>query len=315
MKYINAISIAVLLAVPAAAMGDVPVARRPAVEEATVVTRNFYTGTLNWYFQPGTSGGLSMTGYTSTAGGGTVTQVTACFYNESAFMRTFNATASVRQGTSTIQSITFARSFDSQRFTCHTLNGFNAVVAPGNFTIVASFSTSQADNVFAGFGATDSGDIFDVAMGSSRPPYATGPQGPILMHGVGLKYRITENDPPPPPSCAGDGDTLCLNNRRFKVEATFDTGSQSGRAQVVKLTDETGYLWFFSSSNVEAVIKVLNGCPLNQNYWVFAAGLTNVRVDITVTDTQTGVSKTYTNPQNTKFEAVQDTSAFATCNP
>ena len=37
---------------------------------------------------------------------------------------------------------------------------------------------------FAGFGATDAGDIFDIAIGSARPPFATGPQGPIHMHGV-----------------------------------------------------------------------------------------------------------------------------------
>lgn len=294
--------------------GESPIARRPAIEEDTIVTRNFYTGNLNWYFQPGASGVLTMTGYTSAPGGGTVTQVTVCFYNESAFSRSFTATASVQQGTSTIQSITFSRNFNSQRSSCHTLTGFSAVVAPGNFSIVASFNALQDENVFAGFGATDSGDIFDVAIGSARPPYATGPQGPIQMHGVGLGYRITENDAPPP-ACIADGDTLCLNNGRFKVEATFDTGSQSGNAQVVKLTDETGYLWFFSSSNVEVVIKVLDGCPLNDKFWVFIAGLTNVRVALVVTDTQTNVSKTYTNPPNTKYVAVQDTSAFATCTP
>jgi hypothetical protein len=314
MKSIALASVIALFSVPAAATDDEPLARRPAIEEASIVTRNFYTGTLNWYFQPGASGGLTVTGYTSSPVGGTVTQVTICFYNESAFVRTFTASASVQQGSSTIQSITFSRDFNSERFSCHTLTGFNAVVAPGNFSIAASFNAFQADNVFAGFGATDSGDIFDVAIGSARPPFASGPQGPIQMHGVGLGYRITENDAPPP-GCVADNDTLCLNNGRFKVEATFNTGSQNGNAQVVKLTDETGYLWFFNASNVEAVIKVLNGCPVNQNFWVFTAGLTNVRVDITVTDTQTDTSKTYTNPLNTKYVAVQDTAAFATCNP
>jgi hypothetical protein len=114
--------------------------------------------------------------------------------------------------------------------------------------------------------------------------------------------------------CAADGTTLCLNNSRFQVTATFNAGSgSSGTAQVVKLTDDTGYLWFFSSSNVEAVIKILNGCGLGSHYWVFAGGLTNVNVTITVTDTQAHVSRTYTNPQNTTFLPIQDTSAFATC--
>jgi hypothetical protein len=114
--------------------------------------------------------------------------------------------------------------------------------------------------------------------------------------------------------CTPSANTLCLNNGRFQVSATFDAGSAgAGAAQVVKLTSDTGYLWFFASSNVEAVIKVLNGCGLNSHYWVFAGGLTNVKVVITVTDTLHGTSQTYRNPSNTIFQPIQETSAFATC--
>jgi len=118
----------------------------------------------------------------------------------------------------------------------------------------------------------------------------------------------------PAPTCSPSATAMCLSGGRFKVEATYSTpAGASGSAQVFKLTDETGYLWFFSASNVEAVVKVLNGCPLNNRYWVFAGGLTNVRTVITVTDTERGVVKTYTNPQSTAFQPIQDTSAFATC--
>jgi hypothetical protein len=117
-----------------------------------------------------------------------------------------------------------------------------------------------------------------------------------------------------PSLCTPNSTTLCLNGGRFKVQATFQTpGSTPGTAQVVKLTDETGYLWFFSPSNVEVVVKVLNACGLNNRYWVFAGGLTNVRVVMTVTDTETGAVKTYTNPQSTPYQPLQDTAAFATC--
>ena len=112
--------------------------------------------------------------------------------------------------------------------------------------------------------------------------------------------------------CTETSTAMCLNNNRFKVEATWQTSNQSGQANVVKLTSDTGYLWFFSSSNVEVVIKVLNACGIN-GYWVFAGGLTDVRVTLTVTDTQTGAVKQYTNPQGTPFAPIQDTSAFSTC--
>src|SRR6185295_9864511 len=81
-------------------------------------------------------------------------------------------------------------------------------------------------------------------------------------------------------TCTPTSTALCLNNGRFKVEATFQApGQPTGTAKVVKLTDETGYLWFFSSGNVEVVGKVLNACvPLYNHYWFYAAGLTDVRV-------------------------------------
>jgi hypothetical protein len=81
----------------------------------------------------------------------------------------------------------------------------------------------------------------------------------------------------------------------------------------VKLTSDSGYLWFFGSANIEAVVKVLDGCGTNNRYWVFAGGLTNVRVVLKVTDTMTGLIKKYVNPQGTAFQPIQDVSAFATC--
>lgn len=114
--------------------------------------------------------------------------------------------------------------------------------------------------------------------------------------------------------CAIDATTACLSDGRFKVRATFSSPQgQSGQAQIVQLTGDTAYLWFFASSNVEAVVKIINGCGLNNNYWAFAGGLTNVNVVLTITDTRSGKSKVYTNPQSTKFQPVQDTSALAVC--
>ena len=47
-----------------------------------------------------------------------------------------------------------------------------------------------------------------------------------------------------------------------------------------------------------------------RNHWFFAAGLTNVEVTMTVTDTYSGISKTYTNPAGTPFAPIQDTGTF-----
>lgn len=114
--------------------------------------------------------------------------------------------------------------------------------------------------------------------------------------------------------CNIDGTTLCLSGDRFKVRTHWATpDGRSGSGQAVQLTSDTGYFWFFGASNVEMVVKALNACGINQNFWVFAGGLTNVQVDLTVTDTFTGDVRTYRNPQDTPFQPIQDTAAFASC--
>ena len=113
--------------------------------------------------------------------------------------------------------------------------------------------------------------------------------------------------------CTPDANSLCLNNGRFKVTATYSSSQGSGTATAIPGTSDTGQFWFFSSQNVEMVVKVLNGCTFNQRYWVFAGGLTNVQVTMTVTDMTNASVKTYTNPLNTAFQPIQDTAAFATC--
>jgi hypothetical protein len=114
--------------------------------------------------------------------------------------------------------------------------------------------------------------------------------------------------------CPGDASTLCLNGGRFLVRADWtDAAGNTGHATAVSLTGDTGYFWFFSASNIEVVVKALNGCAFNSNYWVFGGGLTNVDVLLTVVDTQRGTTKTYRNTLNTAFAPIQDTTAFATC--
>ena len=115
-------------------------------------------------------------------------------------------------------------------------------------------------------------------------------------------------------TCAAGPTSLCLSGGRFRVDVTWKTpDGRTGAGQAVPLTADTGYFWFFDASNVEMVIKVLNACGYNSRFWVYAGGLTNVQVGVTVTDTMTGAMKTYTNPQGTGFKPIQDTSAFSTC--
>jgi photosystem II stability/assembly factor-like uncharacterized protein len=114
--------------------------------------------------------------------------------------------------------------------------------------------------------------------------------------------------------CTPGPTTLCLNDGRFQVQAEWTArDGSSGPGQARAMTGDAGYFTFFDPANVEVMVKVLNGCGLNGNFWIFAAGLTDVNVVMTVTDRQTGAVKIYTNAQGTPFPPIQDTGTFATC--
>lgn len=112
-------------------------------------------------------------------------------------------------------------------------------------------------------------------------------------------------------TCAPSSTRLCLNGGRFAVEARWtDFQGNSGAGQAVPLPGgDTGYFWFFGPDNVEVMLKVLDGRPLNNKFWVFFGALSSVEYTLTVTDTQTGTVKTYTNPSG-RLASVADTGAF-----
>ncbi|MEM1180399.1 MAG: hypothetical protein AAGM22_18795, partial [Acidobacteriota bacterium] len=116
-------------------------------------------------------------------------------------------------------------------------------------------------------------------------------------------------------TCVPDATTLCLGDGgRFQVETSFETFLGFGEGMAVPFRADTGLFWFFDSSNIELIVKVLDACaaPFDR-FWVFAGGLTNVEVELRVTDTVTGEFRVYRNPSGQSYRPVLDTSAFDTC--
>ena len=151
---------------------------------------------------------------------------------------------------------------------------------------------------------------------------AVDPQNPqhllAAATGGGL-WSLTRTAPAP---CVPAPTALCLGaggggagggGGRFKVEVTWATAQASGAGQAVSLTPDTGAFWFFAAGNLELLVKVLDGCALNANHWVFAGGLTDVQVTLRVTDSQSGNVEVYTNPGGVPYPPLQDTGAFPTC--
>ena len=114
--------------------------------------------------------------------------------------------------------------------------------------------------------------------------------------------------------CVADDQTLCLNDGRFEVRTSWQTAAgETGTGTKSDLTADTGTFWFFDAANVEVVVKVLDACSFAGAYWVFAAGLTDVGVELTVRDSQSGEVRRYDNSVGTVFQPVTDTAAFSGC--
>jgi len=121
------------------------------------------------------------------------------------------------------------------------------------------------------------------------------------------------------PRCRGSATTLCLDDqpgdRRWKIGAAFTTAKSGGAGQAIALASlgvsHGGLFWFFDGANPEILLKVLDGCAVNQHFWVFSSATTNVGFTVTVTDTRDGRAKVYTNQNGTAAKPIQDTGAFA----
>jgi hypothetical protein len=111
--------------------------------------------------------------------------------------------------------------------------------------------------------------------------------------------------------CSPTATRLCLNDYRFTVEVAWTVpGLGSGVGHAVPLTGDTGLFWFFGNPNLELVIKMLDGRPVNGHFWVYWGGLSDVEYTITVTDTKTGAREVYPNPPG-QLASRADTAAFA----
>ncbi|MCP4661928.1 MAG: hypothetical protein GY856_41525 [bacterium] len=117
------------------------------------------------------------------------------------------------------------------------------------------------------------------------------------------------------PSADCLSDFLCLAGERFQISLSwrdFDGISGVGHPVDVR-SDNAGLFWFFSPENWEILVKVLDGCGINQRFWIFAAATTNVEFTLTAVDLASGAEQTYSNPLGNTADTIIDTDAFATC--
>ncbi|HEX4963408.1 MAG TPA: fibronectin type III domain-containing protein [Thermoanaerobaculia bacterium] len=109
--------------------------------------------------------------------------------------------------------------------------------------------------------------------------------------------------------CVAGAQTLCLQGQ-FRVTVRWRANGTSGGGQVLNGSGTTGMFWFFDASNVELIVKMIDGRGLNGFFWTFYGGLSDQEYWITVTDTQTGTSRTYHNDSG-NLCGLGDVNAFA----
>jgi len=127
---------------------------------------------------------------------------------------------------------------------------------------------------------------------------------------------IADNDEDQTSVCIPSPTELCLGESgRFRARLQWSTGEQSGVATALDLGQEasSGLFYFFDPANIEMLLKVLDACTpeLGDRFWVFYAATTTLAFELEVTDTWTGHTLNYTNPEGRVAPPVADTQAFA----
>jgi Fibronectin type III domain len=124
--------------------------------------------------------------------------------------------------------------------------------------------------------------------------------------------RVTTPTLPSP--CLPTSQTLCLRDGRFRVRVQWKAPDGSaGTGQVMPVASgDSGLFWFFSPDNLELLVKVLDACGENGHYWVFTGPATQVQYLLTVTDTLTGKTRAYLQPQGAS-QGLSDNQAFGDC--
>jgi len=152
---------------------------------------------------------------------------------------------------------------------------------------------------------------FSFALTAPANPGTYHTQWQMLKEGVDRFGGIAAQDvvvTAAPPPAQRD---LALLSGQFSVEVSWHDplSGHAGFARQVAGSDQTGFFWFFDHSNLELMVKALDGRGLNSHYWFFYGALSSVEYWITVRDLKSGAVRTYYNaPGNICGGA--DTAAF-----
>lgn len=174
--------------------------------------------------------------------------------------------------------------------------------APGDFTSRSgtlswaggdssnkSFTVTLVDDA-----VTEEDESFTVTLSS--------PTGGATLGGPSTSTVTIRDDDCTPSVCVPDANTLCLAGgsgvpNRFRVRVTWtDFEGVSGPGVALPFAADSGFFYFFDPLILELLVKIVNGCGLNDAYWFFYASASNVGLVYTVDDLQTCEKRTVNVP-------------------
>jgi acid phosphatase family membrane protein YuiD len=129
--------------------------------------------------------------------------------------------------------------------------------------------------------------------GSGDSPYSNEATGTTLGNG----------------GCVPNATTVCLLNNRFRAKIDYvnpfsTPPNQPGTFLTARLLEgvqnpDTALFGFSSAQAVEVVVRVQDTRPFAPRFDIYYGGMTDVGYTVTVTDTQTGTTRQYTNTVGT----------------
>lgn len=121
-------------------------------------------------------------------------------------------------------------------------------------------------------------------------------------------------------TCTPSPTTACLLDDRFQLQVawtdvpgnphTLPAWGLSGDGTVVLQEPRTALFSFFTPETPTMIVKIQNAAFVTGSFWLFASASTNVAFTLTVTDTVSGQSESYINPQGMIASPIYDFNTF-----
>lgn len=171
----------------------------------------------------------------------------------------------------------------------------------GTFEEIASLAPGVNRFIDSGL---PSGAIFEYRV------RAIGDDGSVALSAIAA--GATDGSTAP---CGEARSALCLNNGRFEATVQWrGSAAEADRgANRVRLPEapNAGLFSLAAGDDLPLLLNVVDGCAVNDHYWLNLATVADVEFTVKVRDTQTGRTWVYFNPAGTMPAPVRDVDAFA----